>query len=173
MKRRLRPGFTVLEAAIASSLLALLAMLVSASWSGLGRPMMGSLAHSRIQEEANRAASFLADDFGGQLGTVVVGKKKKGKKAGRIVVGSAELRLCFDGGTDPDGIPDWAPPDTVVVYSLQSGCLVRTNQTLGNTITVARQVESFTVNDQGSQVKIDLKLTYRNLSRTYTFIGKD
>jgi type II secretory pathway component PulJ len=170
---RTRRGFTVLEATVASTLVGFQALLIAAAWSGLGRPLRDTTALVEIQEEAQRAANFLAEDFGGQIDSALLGKKKKGKKAGKMAVGQAQLRLCFDGGSDPNGVADWADPDTVVTYSLQSGELLRTNQSTGGVAMVARYVEEVKVKDQGNGMSVEITFDHQGVRRKYVFLGMD
>jgi type II secretory pathway component PulJ len=172
MLRRTR-GFTVMEATVASSLMGFLALLIAGTWSSLGRPLKDAAALVQIQEEANRTAAFLAQDFGGQVDNAVVGKKKKGKKAGKMAVGQTQLRLCFDGGADPNGVADWGTPDTVISYSVQSGELLRTNETTGTSATVARHVENVKVSDQGNSMSVEITFNYQDIRRKYIFWGMD
>ncbi len=150
-----------------------LALLIASTWSGLGRPLRDTVALVQIQEEANRAATFLAQDFGGQMDSTLVGKKKKGKKAGKMAVGQTQLRLCFDGGAIPNGVADWDDPDTVIAYSVQSGELVRENETNGALSVVARHVEEVKVKDELGGVSLEITFNYQDVRRKYVFWGMD
>jgi hypothetical protein len=158
---------------VTAGLMASLAILMSSAWKGLGRPMLEAQSTFEIAQEAQRAAAYLGADFGGQLPTSISGDKKNGKKVGKLVVGKTELRLCFDGGTSPNGLADWASPDTVIVYALRSGALVREDQAAKSKATVARYLEQFVVTEIGSDARMELTFSCRGMRRTYTLIGKD
>ena len=51
MLRRKR-GYTVMEVTVASSLMGFQALLIAATWSGLGRPLQDAVALAQVQEEA-------------------------------------------------------------------------------------------------------------------------
>ena len=117
-------GFTVIEVMLTGALMSLLAVLISSAWAGLGRSTADATARCRIAQAANLAAESLAHDFCGSLPGQITGKPRHGRVVGRLVAGS-QVQLCFDG--DADGQADWAPPDTVITYEVQSSRLVRKN----------------------------------------------
>jgi hypothetical protein len=156
---------------VASFLLALLGVLIAAAWRGLGRPWVEVIARSRVAQEASVAAAALARDFGGSLPDAPQGGRLDGAAVGRLLVGSDELWICFDGGTSPDGLPDWGPPDTVITYAVQSGDLVRSNQQQGTSSVVARHVDAWVLTDQGPAIQIQLTLSYRDWTRTFTIVA--
>lgn len=167
-----RFGFTLLEAVLTSALMSLLVLLLSEAWSGLGRASLDTLARCRLTQEASLAAAALAQDCAGSL-PATTGPMEQGQWVGRMLVSNAELWLCFDGGTDPDGTADWASPDTVIVYVVQSNKLVRNDQASGTTFTVARNVDSMTLTELGDAVAVDLTMSYRDVTRTYSIVVKD
>jgi type II secretory pathway component PulJ len=162
---KLRRGFTLAEALVVSGLMALLAYLLGQTWSGLGRPTADLAAQGRVAHEARLAVVALSRDLGGSLDSDAAraGPKMLGKFAGRMQPNGTELWLCFDGGSAPNGVPDWAPPDTVIVYQLQAGRLVRWDQSTNTTFTVARCVDSLAVQDLGDRVRISLTFSYRGV----------
>jgi hypothetical protein len=171
--RRRSNGFTLAEVMVVSFLTTLLALILSAAWAGLGRPLVEAAARAQIAQEVNLAAAALARDFGGTLpGTEgQLGGLTDGKLVGHIEPAGSSLRLCFDGGALPNGLADWGDPDTVITYEVQDGNLVRWNESSGTTFTVARYVQQLQVADDGSGVEIRLRFVHRNLDRTYTLIG--
>jgi prepilin-type N-terminal cleavage/methylation domain-containing protein len=174
--RRARRGFTLVEIMVVSGLLVVLAVLVSNAWAGLGRPLVNVATQCRLANEANAAAACLARDLCGSLADTQgrLGAKTAYQFVGRMQPGNAQLWLCFDSGTNPNGKADWGPPDTVIVYQLAGNTLVRWNQTAGTNFTVAQNVSSFNVQDLGGgQVQIMLTFQYRNLTQTYTWIALD
>ncbi len=154
-------------------LMATLAMLLAETWSGLGRPLAETAARSRLAQEANLALASLARDMGGSLSDSAgrIGSKTDSVFVGRMQPGGAQLWLCFDGGANPNGIADWAAPDTVIVYEIVGSSLVRLNQTAGTSFVVARNITSFAVEDLGSECQITLTFAYRNYSQAYQLIA--
>ncbi|HWE37888.1 MAG TPA: prepilin-type N-terminal cleavage/methylation domain-containing protein [Isosphaeraceae bacterium] len=172
---RPRRGFTVLEISIATGLLALLAMLISAVWAGFGRPSAEADRRARLAIEANLAAAALAADLGGGIADES-GQRLEGKSSLRFVdwkePGGTQLWLCFDGGPSPNGQPDWGPPDTVIVYQVEAGMLVRQDQNANTSRSVAADVAGFGAVDLGDgRVQITLTLAFRDLSETFTIIA--
>jgi type II secretory pathway component PulJ len=173
--RYCRQGFTVLEATVVSTLMAMLALLLSSAWSAVGRPAAELTGRSQLVQEMDLAIAALSRDLGGSLAEPAsrLGTKKQGQWVGWMQPASSQLWLCFDGGTSPDGQPDWGQFDTVIVYQLVSNKLVRWNQGTGATFTVARNVDSMNVTAEGADaIRIVLSFKYRQLTRTCTLIAK-
>ena len=175
-----RLGFTLTEIMLVGGLMSLLVLLISGAWRGLGRSSADATARCRIAQEANLAAASLRRDFSCALPEQMTGQKDRGRLVGRMIVAGPGLWLCFDG--EPlNGVADWASPDTVVVYELDTETtygvpwkrLVRSNESTGAVFTAAANVDAMDLTDQGDGVKIDLTLTYRDITRTYTIIAKD
>src|SRR5207302_6267791 len=158
-------AFTLVEALVVSSLMAVLAVLLANTWTGLGRPLVAVAARCRLAQEANAAAASLSRDWCGYLANNEgrLGGKTLYPLLGRLQPRNSELWLCFDGGTTPNGIADWGTPDTVISYQVVSNALVRWDQNAGTTFIVARYVDSLELQDLGGQVVISLTFTYRGL----------
>jgi prepilin-type N-terminal cleavage/methylation domain-containing protein len=168
-------GFTLIEVSIVSILMAMLALLLAETWSGLGRPLVETAARSRLTQEANLALAALARDLGGCLSDNAgrAGRKSVYAFVGRMQPGGTQLWLCFDGGANPNGTADWAAPDTVISYEVDNARLVRLNQTAGTSFVVAQNVGSFLVENLGSECQITVTFVYRNYSQTYQLIAQD
>jgi hypothetical protein len=170
-------GFTVAEVLVVSGLMAFLAALLSSAWIGVARPTVDLIGRSQLVQEMNLAVAALSRDLGGSLGGPVA---QGGKTLGRWVdwkqVGGTQLWLCFDGGTEPDGQPDWGISDTVIIYQLDQSdpnALVRIDLKAGTTFTVARNVESMTVAASGTDaLSIALRFTHGPFTRTCTLVAK-
>jgi prepilin-type N-terminal cleavage/methylation domain-containing protein len=172
-------GFTLLEVTIVSGLMAFLAVLLSAAWTSVGRSSSDLIVRGRIAQEIDLAMAALSRDLGGSLSDPAsrLGAKKQGQWVGWTAVAddanppNTKLLLCFDGGTDPNGQPDWALPDNMVVYQLESNALTRWDQNANTTFTVARYVDGFVVAPEDADaVRIVLTFKYRKLTRTCTLI---
>lgn len=167
-------GFTLLEATIVSMLMAFLAVLISTTWSAFVRPVADMAMRCRVVQEASLAVASLSRDLAGSLADDSTGSKTKFSQVGRMQPANAQLRLCFDGGTTPDGVANWSAPDYVVSYYLDSNKLIRWNENAGTTFVVARDVDTFEVLDLGGdQVQINLTFQYRTVTQTYTLIARD
>jgi prepilin-type N-terminal cleavage/methylation domain-containing protein len=165
-------GFTLIEVMLVSGLMSLLVLLLSGAWSGFGRPSADAIARCRVVQEANLAAEALARDLGGSLADQSTGTKEAGRLVGRLAVDGSELWLCFD-GEPVDGLPDWAAPDTVIVYDVQADQLVRSDQQAATSYVVAGHVDQMQVTEQVDGVHVELTLTCRDVTKTYTITAKD
>jgi prepilin-type N-terminal cleavage/methylation domain-containing protein len=168
-----RNGFTLVEAMVVSGLMAVLALLLSSLWAGFGRPATNVIARCRVAQEMNLAVNALARDLGGSLAGNQgrLGHKTDSQFVGWMLPGNLQLWLCFDGGTAPNGIADWAPPDTVIVYMLEGDALLRWDQTANTSFTVARHVANMQLSIQGDELQIQLTFSYRNITRTCTLLA--
>ncbi len=168
-----RAAFTLVEVLMVMALLSLLSVLIAAAWSAFVRPAASVIARSRIAQEARLAQVALAQDLEGSL-PASTGSRSNYRFVGRTQPGGNQLWLCFDGGTSPNGVADWAAPDIVIVYQLQGDRLVRWDQSAGTTYTVAQKLSGFQVTDLGGgRVQIQLSFSYRGVSKTYTLIARD
>jgi len=171
-----RRGFTLLETMLVSGLMVFLVLLASGAWWAFGRPTADAVARCRVAQEARLAVTALAGDLGGCLPGPAgrLGGKAQLQWVGRMQPSSSQLWLCFDGGSSPNGLADWGPPDTVIVYELQGDKLVRWDQGAGTGFTVAEHVQALALQDLGGgMLQIQLTFAYRNVTRTYTLIARD
>ena len=175
MKPSRRRGFTLVEVMVASGVMAVLAALISACWSGLGRPAVDLAERHRVVQEAHLAVASLARDLGGTPGgpDAAIGRKEQGRFVAWLQPGESQLWLCYDGGEKPNGAADWGPPDTVIVYQKDSDSLVRYDQTADASFIVARHVETFQAVPSGdTAVEIRLGFKYRTAAQSYTFVAR-
>jgi prepilin-type N-terminal cleavage/methylation domain-containing protein len=168
----LHDGFTVMEVMVVSALMSLLALFISGAWTGFGRTSADVIARCRVAQEANLAAETLARDFAGCLPGQTAGPVDLGRLVGRSIHTGPSLWLCYD-GEPANGMADWAGPDVVIVYDLQSNKLRRTNQQTGASRVVADNVHEIQLTELAGGLKIDLTFTYRDVTRTYTTVAKD
>jgi len=168
---RKRRAFTLLELLVTGCLSAFLAVLLARLWRDVARPVAGMVADGRVNQEAALAAAALQRDMGGCVDPL--GLAARGRLVGRAQPAGGELWLCFDGGDSPNGEADWASPDRVVVYRVESGRLVRRDQFDETSVTVARHVTGMTAEDLGGAVRITVAFTYRGTSRTQTLVARD
>src|SRR5262245_60568788 len=106
----MRRGFSFVEVTIVSGLMAVLAVLLANAWYGLGHPLVETVIRARLAQEANLALNALSRDLGGSLSDAdaSTGSKTLYQFVGRMQPGGSQLWLCFDGGTSPNGLADWA-----------------------------------------------------------------
>ena len=171
----IRRGFTLIEVAVVSLLTVLLSTLLATTWSGLCRPAADIARHAFLAQEAKLAEDSLVRDLGGSLSNPEgrIGTKSQFRLVGRMQPGNSQLWLCFDGGDSPNGLADWGPPDTVIIYQVVGGQLVRWDQKANTTYVVARNVDTMEVQDQGDRVLIILTFSYRGITQSYTFCARN
>ena len=162
-------GFTLVETTLANALSGLLVVFIAQAWFGIGRGLADTIAQCRLAQEANMMVTSLSRDTGGSLASMTgqIEEKKKGKATGKFVPDSSQLWICFDGGSNPNGEADWASPDTVIVYRVESDKLIRENRTLGIQQTIAHNVHAIEVKDKGRFTQIEVTLKFRKSERTY------
>ncbi|MDB5334511.1 MAG: hypothetical protein JWN70_130 [Planctomycetaceae bacterium] len=169
-----RRGFTLLETTIVSAFMGFLAVLISTTWSAFIRPTADVAQRCRIAQEANLAVASLTRDLAGSLADNQTGTKAKYQVVGRMQPDNSQLRLCFDGGTTPNGTADWGDPDTIITYYVDSNQLIRWDENAGTTFTVAKDVDALYVEDIGDgEVQIRLTFHFRRITQTYTLIARD
>ncbi len=97
----------MVEVSISTGLVVMLSMLLSNAWIALGRPLLQTAGRCRIAQEADLAIACLTLDLGGCLPEGGGGVKLASQFVGWSYPGNTELMLCFDSGTDPNGVADW------------------------------------------------------------------
>jgi type II secretory pathway component PulJ len=175
---RLRPrshrGFTLLEITIVSAFMGFLAVLISTTWSAFIRPTAEMAQRCRIAQEANLAVASLSRDLAGSLADNPTGNIAKFRLVGRMQPDNSRLRLCFDGGSTPNGTADWSDPDTIVTYYVDSHQLIRWDENAGTIFNVAKDIDNLYVEDLGDgTVLIRMTFQFRSISQTYNLIARD
>ena len=130
-------GFTLLEMLIAAMLSIGLAMITAQFWTYFSRQLNDLSARTRVAQELRFAVDSVARDMGPAVGATPVGQDS--------------VLVCKDGG-DANGLPEWGEPDSLIMYSLVDGQLVREDQASGVEIVIADNVSSFAVEDVGVSV---------------------
>jgi prepilin-type N-terminal cleavage/methylation domain-containing protein len=168
-----RRGFSLVEVSVVTGLLAAFAMLLADAWGAFGSPLVESAFRARLDQEAALALDSLARDLGGSLGdnTGRIGSKLASQFVGWMAPAGSQLWLCFDSTTSPNGIADWAAPDTVITYEVNANALVRSNQLTGTNFVVAGNVVALQAQDLGGTTQITLTFQYRDVSQTYTLMA--
>jgi prepilin-type N-terminal cleavage/methylation domain-containing protein len=163
-----KKGFTLMEVMIAGGLMSLLAAMLSFTWTGFGRPAADAVTRSRLAQEMRLAVSCLARDFGGGLANPEgrTGSKIQGRLIGQMITAPSQFWLCFDGGSDPNDVPDWGYPDTVIVYLLDGDRLVRWDQNANSTFVAARDLSAMNIADLGDRWRIQLVFRHRGVERS-------
>ena len=172
--RSRRRGFSLIEVTIVSIFMSFLAVLLSLTWSAFMRPTSDIAIRCRIAQEANLAVACLTRDLSGSYADDRSNSKTHYQLVDRMQPDNSQLRLCYDGGATPNGIADWAAPDIVVSYYVDSNQLIRWDENTGTTFVAARDLETLEAIDQGDgSVQIRLTFQFRNVSQTYTVIARD
>jgi prepilin-type N-terminal cleavage/methylation domain-containing protein len=168
LARHPRRGFTLLETMVASFLAALLGMLLALSCASFGRSAIEVESRARIAQEGALAAQSLACDFGGFLADLPgrTGTLDQYTLMSWDAPQPDVLVLTFQGTSSTDVF--------AVTYQLSGQQLVRVNSSSGVTTTVAHYVTAFSVAgnpDNITQAAIEITVTFRYFSSTYTLIG--
>jgi len=173
-----RRGITILEATVVSGLLAVLAVMLSSAWVGVGRTAVDLIGRSQLVQERDLAIAALSRDLGGSLGLSNSGRsggKEKGrwlkwdKPANAEQPLDSDLRLLYDGRTSPDDPVFWATPNTIIRYIVESGALVRWDELANTKFIVATNVSSMKVEGitgRPDALNIEIVFKYRKLALT-------
>ncbi len=172
-RRNKKKGITLLEVTVVSGLMTVMAMLLSTAWIGMGRPTVDAIVRGGLFQEMDTAVSAFSQDLGGSLAGPDgrLGGKIKDHWVGWLKPAEGQLWLCFDGGAEPDGEPDWGSPDTVVVYQAESNSLIRWNQNTDTTFTVAKNLDGLTIAEISSEmISITMTFQHRGITRSCTLL---
>src|SRR4051794_13873802 len=123
--RRRRGGFTVLEMLVVGVLGVMVLGLIGNAWHWYAHSMQATEVSARLTNELKLATESIAQDYGPAI-------------ASRTLDGTT-LQIDTDGAV-VDGAAQWAAPDTVVEYAIQSNRLIRRDLTAGTEIAVADQI---------------------------------
>ena len=181
-----RTGFTLVELMVVSVLMAVLAVLLSSAWVGVGRTAAGLIGRSQLVQERDFAVVALSRDLGGcsvepdaRLGEKINGRWLKWEcPNNNLLTSNQDLVLYYDGGLKPDGVT--VNGNTVVRYAVESGGLLKRKTwlkggTTATIFTVAKNVYSMTVTPDPNDVKavnIVLCFKYRTLTLTCDLTAK-
>jgi prepilin-type N-terminal cleavage/methylation domain-containing protein len=168
---RSRRGFSLIEISIATTLVVMLAMLLSAAWTMLGKPMIQTVALCTIAQEADVALAYLSSDLGGCPPNGPAGDKTAGQLVAWSVPSDNEFVLCFDSPTDPNGLADWAAPDHIIGYQILNNALVRYDDATGESTVIAKDVLSMYVELVDDALTLSLTFNRRDVTQTYNLIA--
>jgi prepilin-type N-terminal cleavage/methylation domain-containing protein len=157
--RRGQSGFTLLELLVVSILMVGVTAIAADMWRYLSVGLTDLSARSRVAGEMRLAVESLRQDLGPAVGAIPLGD-------------GSVLLICRDGGDAPDGVADWINPlpDPKIRYYLDSGKLMREDQSTSTVFTVAEGVTEFSViRETDTVLRIHLVLARRDLQRDLTF----
>ncbi len=150
-------GFTLLELLIAAILSIGLTMIAANFWRYSSRQMSGLNSRVCVAQELRLAVDSIAGDMGATVGAAPVGENR--------------VLLCRDGGQEPNGVPEWGPPDSMVTYSMVDGQLFRHEQSSGLEIVVADNISAFTVEQiTGSLLRMMIEVEDGEITRQVILI---
>jgi hypothetical protein len=161
----------VTELVVASTLAALLMILLATTWASFGRSAVQVDARARIAQEGILAAQSIACDLGGFLadspgrtGALIPGGQSPYQFLNWDLTQGDALVLNFRGANAGDVIS--------ITYQLQGNRLVRSDSSTGLTTTIANYVTGFAVAPGPSnQAEIQITISYRYFTATYTLLG--
>jgi len=196
-----RQGFSLVELTVVSLLMALLAMLLSSAWVGVGRTTADLIGRSRLVQERDSAMAALSRDLGGCR--VVGSTARTGEKIdtrwltweilnNTLLPSNQDLKLTYDGGTDSGGniLPKTevrymvvADPDPAVSTLIPVPLILVRRETVNVEIptvftdfTVAKNVYGMSVTPDlipdPNEVNIVLRFKYRKLTLTCDLTAK-
>ena len=116
-----RKAFSLVELTVVSSMMVVLAVLLSSAWVGVGRTAAGLIGRSLLVQERDLAVAAFSRDLGGcSLEPAVAGGEKLNGRwlkwecpNNDLLPSNQDLKLYYDGGADAGGMP---LADTVVRY---------------------------------------------------------
>jgi prepilin-type N-terminal cleavage/methylation domain-containing protein len=163
---RRRKGFTLIEVIIVSGLMGFLAMLLAATWAGIGSPTATLIRRAQCIQEIDIATTSLARDLGGNL-PGNLGGKKQARFSGWDAGDGTRLTVSYNG------------VDTIRYY-VQNNQLIREVVSTGNKFIAANNVAGFVVaklsQESPELMQIDITFQYqigvKNLTRKCTLIAK-
>ncbi len=124
-------GFTLTELLVVSVLMAWLTLMTAQMWRYFSSEMADLAGRARVAQELRFAVESICQGMGATVGAVVVEDDR--------------ITFCKDAGAQPDGVPNWTPPDIMVEYYLSNGQLVSYETTSGSQIVIADSVSQFAV----------------------------
>src|SRR5205809_2092036 len=127
-RRAARSGFTLLELLVVAMLGVLVITFISNAWRWYLHAVKEMQVSAHLNRELKLAADAIAQDFGPSF-------------AARTPDGAT---LQFDFDDDSNAAAQWAAPDTVVEYVVQSGKLVRRNLATGAEVPLASNISAVT-----------------------------
>ena len=166
-----RRGFSLLEITIASIMTASIVLMASGVAVDVTRHMAANIAETQVAAEARLAIESLRRDLSGACPDETLGDRSEWRLVGRLIPNVNELRLCFD--ADQDATADWVAPDRVVIFTLDSGNLLRTDLLTKNEYVVARHVDDVEFVAASGQIEITIDFQFGGFSETYTFATSD
>jgi prepilin-type N-terminal cleavage/methylation domain-containing protein len=122
---RHRRGFTLIEVMLVAGLTVFLSVLLSSVWKNISLFTADAVGRGQLMQEMDLVAASFSRDLAGGLpypanATYSNGKPDSGRWiAWQTNVDKNDLKLCYDGGSPPDGTADWTgATDTVIHYYL-------------------------------------------------------
>jgi prepilin-type N-terminal cleavage/methylation domain-containing protein len=171
-----RRGYTLIEMAVTSFLMALLSMLLILAWKAFGVPAVEVEARARVALAANLAAESLVRDLGGYQ------VRREGKSGTDDEVRVYRLYRYYEKLPPDEGHPyplrlhfkreDQEQSKLTISYFVDSSThtLVRLEEESGASTTVATHVTDLVVTTAG---EIDFTVSYRRFRGTFTLNVND
>jgi Tfp pilus assembly protein FimT len=148
-----RGAFTLLEMLVVGVLGVIVLGLVANAWRWYARSMHAAQVSAQLTNELKLAAEAIAQDYGPAV-------------ASRTVDGTT---VQFDSdGAVADGAAQWAAPDSVVEYAVQSQRLVRRVLAAGTEMGVADHIGALAAQVVDGKLQVRLTATFRDAAQDVT-----
>ena len=149
---RRRRGFSLLEMMVVGIVGVVMLGVIGNTWRWYLHSVHDIRVVTQLTREVKLAAEAIAQDFGPSL-------------AARTVDGT---QVQIDTDADDDGVAQWAAPDSVVEYLVQSNQLVRRDVISGTTLPMAAHISEVTAETVGGKFQVHLTASLRGTDQDLT-----
>jgi prepilin-type N-terminal cleavage/methylation domain-containing protein len=151
--RRRPRGFTLLELLVVGMIGSIVLIGIANTWRWYSRSMYGAQRSTQLTRELKLSADAMAHDFGPAIAV--------------RALDSATVQFNIDAGT-PDGVAQWADPDTVIEYALQSQKLIRRDLSTNAEVPLAAHIKTIETETVGGKLQVHLTAEFRDEQQSIT-----
>jgi type II secretory pathway pseudopilin PulG len=151
--RHARRGFTLMELLVVGMLGTMVLAMIANVWRWYGHSVAQQQTVTMLAQELKLASEAIAQDYGYAL-------------ASRTTDG-AQLEMDIDGPAQ-EGTADWGAPDTVILYAVVSGQLVRTDSLTGAEVPIAGHMDAMEMSTVSGHLEVKLTAKFRHDEQAIT-----